>query len=57
MDPDANLAEQLKLADKLTNNECESVEAELDDMLRLAELVLTMNVWLSSGGFKPKAWS
>lgn len=55
MDPDANLAEQRRLAARL-------VEAEPDspgfaaDACRLAELVLALDEWVGGGGFLPAAW-
>jgi hypothetical protein len=54
MDPDANLAEQTDLANLILNGDGDKV-ASFTDVYRLAELVLAMNEWLSSGGFKPKA--
>jgi hypothetical protein len=51
MDPNANLAEQLILANRILNGEEDPCDSE-----RLAELVLAMNEWLSKQGFKPERW-
>lgn len=57
MDPNANLAEQLKLTAR--------IYAELDrshpsvdesDVARLCELVEALDEWLAGGGFLPKRW-
>lgn len=50
MDPDANLEEQLLIA----NN---PDEMEISDGLRLAELVMSLHNWIRGGGFLPKAWA
>lgn len=53
MNPNANLEEQLKIARAICDR-----EVSADDIERLAELVLAMNEYLSSGeGYLPKAWS
>lgn len=55
MDPNANLAEQLRLAAQI-------IEADTDDRLRaeladrLAELVQALNEWISRRGALPDAW-
>ena len=52
MDPNANLAEQVRIAQKiLTNPVNDPVDIE-----RLAELVISMNAWIHNGGFLPSAW-
>ena len=51
MDPNANLAEQLRLADQIQNSEWSNEDAAL-----LAELVEALAAWLESGGFLPEAW-
>jgi hypothetical protein len=59
MDPQANLDEQIALAQSLTDSEqtcgC-GAGAHIDtgDAVRLAELVLALNDWLASGGFAPE---
>jgi hypothetical protein len=52
MDPDANLEEQLDLAQQLLGETGPS----LDDAQRLAELVVALDLWIRSGGFLPAAW-
>jgi hypothetical protein len=52
MDPNANLAEQLRLANNLLADD----EPSLEDAQRLAELVEALNDWLRGGGFQPDAW-
>lgn len=57
MDPNANLAEQLRLARKIQS--CESFQSFMmasADCERLAELVEAMHEWVSKGGFLPDAW-
>ena len=56
MDPEANLREQKMLAQRLLKERARGGLSSFDDVARLAELVLAMDEWLSSGGFPPKAW-
>jgi hypothetical protein len=56
MDPDANLAEQRRLAHKLLNP-CDGDMPDEDDVRRLAELVEALDDWMSNAGFLPGAWS
>jgi hypothetical protein len=58
MDPDANLKDQLTLAQRLLRNlEAEPmVSAEEADVMRLAELVLALDEWIRKGGFLPERW-
>lgn len=51
MDPDANIKEQLDLAERLVEG-----RGSADDAARLAELVLALNGWLTRGGFYPAPW-
>ena len=51
MDPNANLEEQLQLANCVNTGEYYH-----DDLHRLSELIIAMNDWLSSGGCLPDAW-
>lgn len=57
MDPDANLAEQRRLAAALRD---EARTRSHDDLARkaqrLAELVEALDGWMSRGGFAPRAW-
>lgn len=56
MDPDANLREQLELAQKLhLSDQFQPLHAGYGD--RLAELVLALDEWLRKGGALPKAWT
>ncbi len=56
MDPDANLAEQLRIVQQMTDNENQNLRT--DDVLtgRLADLVESLNDWIVKGGALPKAW-
>lgn len=61
MDPDANLTEQLELAeslkDLLENEPSAERDAAVDeDAERLADLVLALDGWIAGGGFLPKRW-
>lgn len=64
MDPTANLEEQRQLCKMIedgTYNDpsapsCMRVDAETM-ILRLSELVIALDEWLSSGGFLPEQWS
>lgn len=54
MDPNANIAEQVKLArEMVTDNDGESIDT--GDAVRLAELVIALDEWRSKGGFEPAA--
>jgi hypothetical protein len=56
MDPHANLAEQLCLANELAEAEV-PLDVEMSHKAnRLAELVLALNEWMSKGGFLPGPW-
>lgn len=51
MDPDANLAEQIRLSERVL------LEVATDnEKARLADLVISLNDWIRGGGFLPKAW-
>jgi hypothetical protein len=54
MDPDANLAEQLRLA--LLIQARPDYGETAHDAVRLADLVLALNEWLARGGALPEAW-
>lgn len=50
MDPDENLKEQLRLANKFVSDGC-------SDARRLAELILALDKWIcDDGGFLPGRW-
>lgn len=51
MDPDANLREQLEISKRITMGREEEGDSD-----RLAELVQSLNRWITDGGFLPKAW-
>jgi hypothetical protein len=55
MDPDANLAEQLRLAKSIAEDQLSE-----DDSLamgeRLADLVLALDGWMTAHGFLPARW-
>jgi len=51
MDPNANLAEQRRLVDRINSG-----KASKGDLARLADLVDSLDAWLSKGGFLPTAW-
>ena len=50
-DPNANLREQLQLAQTIIDDKCASYEA-----IKLAELVLELNAWLVKGEERPQTW-
>jgi len=56
MDPDANLEEQLELAAEAIESIENGAEVHVDDVERLAELVLALDGWITNGGFLPKRW-
>ncbi len=57
MDPTENLKEQLKIANYVATN-FGSIDTEdfEDKALRLSELVLALNEWLSKDGYAPTQW-
>lgn len=58
MDPDAALAELLRLADLVTVGGDAQIGARTDrrDTFRMAELVEALDSWLTAGGFLPRRW-
>lgn len=57
MDPNANLAEQVKLAEALVEGRHEGDSGALEESATgLAELVLALNDWMRGGGFPPDSW-
>lgn len=56
MDPLANLAKQRQLATTLVESGDHAPPAT-DDVVRLAELVLSLDAWRAHGGFDPYARS
>lgn len=65
MDPDANLAEQRRLAAKLSDAFDKATVSDAiwhrmisnGDVERLVELVGALDVWLRTGGALPEAWA
>jgi hypothetical protein len=63
MDPNANLDEQLKLAQSIVFRLDDPDEQDYDvgdvvqDAERLAELVISLNQWIAGGGFLPRRWA
>lgn len=51
MDPEANLAEQLRLCERISRGDHD--ESDVD---RLVELVLSLHEWITRGGFLPARW-
>lgn len=56
MDPNANLAEQKRIARRLLALDRPLVEIAADAS-RLAELVEALDEWITKGGFLPSAWT
>jgi hypothetical protein len=56
MDPDANLDEQRTLARRLITGADRGLAVE-PEALRLAELALALDDWITRGGFLPRAWT
>jgi len=53
MDPEANWSEAVALAGRSVDGQA----LDLDDLVRLAELVLALNSWAINGGFPPKVFA
>lgn len=57
MDPNKNLKEQRELAKELVEDMNDMPDSILEPKVeRLAELVCSLDEWLSKGGFFPNAW-
>ncbi len=56
MDPDANLEEQRRLAQRIIADEESGMGSATLDADRLAELVIALDEWITNGGFLPEAW-
>lgn len=61
MDPTANLAEQLRIAECFVDEDEDSMSASdmassLHAAQRLAELVIALDEWVRKGGFLPVQW-
>ena len=57
MDPDSNLTEQLEIAKDILGAVDHGGEIDEDDVVRLAELIESLDEWIRRGGFLPKCWS
>lgn len=59
MDPDANLREQREIAKRIVAlAETGEDDQQLgEEGIRLAELVLALDEWLTNGGFLPTDWA
>ena len=56
MEPDANIKEQLELANALLNRMDAEKPVDEDDVSRLCGLVIALDWWIHQGGFLPKRW-
>ena len=60
MDPNANLAEQLRLAQSIRTRfdgaDLDTLMEIIDDAVRLATLVQALDGWIRNGGFLPDVW-
>lgn len=56
LDPDKNLEQQKDIAQRMVEGKMATPEDFETDSIRLAELVLALDEWMSKGGFPPKAW-
>ena len=56
MDPDANLEEQLDLAESILEAEDDEEDPDPVDAARLAQLVVDLNDWFVQSGGLPRAW-
>jgi hypothetical protein len=52
MDPDENLKQQRRLAERILRNE----GGDSHEIVRLAELMQALDEWIAGGGFLPAAW-
>jgi hypothetical protein len=55
VDPNANLAEQLELAERIMDDPGRS-DMTATWPISLAELVLALDEWIRGGAFLPDAW-
>ena len=52
MDPNANLREQLTIAKFILSDK----EEQTYGVVRLAELIIALDEWITKGGFLPERW-
>ena len=57
MDPDATLAEIRETTRLIREDADAGIDTALDRLDHLEQLVTGLDDWLSSGGFKPAAWT
>ena len=57
MDPNACLAELIRLAEHTVRDESIDDESMVHNAIRISELILALDTWLCSGGFLPADWS
>jgi len=57
MDPNANLAEQRRIAKRFLDGGDQTTAEWMGDAERLAELVEELDQWITRGGFLPEVWS
>lgn len=57
MEPEANLHEQRHLADCILTDRMMDNTPDWADAARLAELVVALDGWPTSGGFLPPDWT
>ena len=56
MDPNALLAQIRELSARLRHHEAMGTDAEPEMGFELAHCISALDIWLSSGGFKPDSW-
>lgn len=58
MDPDATLTELMDFAaDVLAATDTDDGPADWTDTVRVAELLQSLDGWLTTGGFLPRRWA
>lgn len=56
MDPDANLEEQLRISSRVQYQLENDKEPSQTDLIRLTELVISLDDWIRNGRLLPTAW-
>lgn len=56
MDPNANLTEILELSSSIKRTVDRDEMVSTDDADRLADLICSLDGWISHGGFLPARW-
>lgn len=60
MDPDINLNETLQLAKRfilMSQMANDTVTYDENEVTRLSELIVSLDEWISKGGFLPQRWT